>query len=335
VLRNTPPLDAICVFEVVGRLSSLTRAAHELFVTPSAVSHHINTLEQYLGVPLLRRVGNRVELTSEGRRYHNNVAAGIGQILQGTQQFRAASSTHFVRIAVCPPFASSWLIPRLRSFIQAHPTLSLLINASAHPPDLVRGEADIAIRYMEPADGDLVCAALGDNAVFPVCSPQLTRGRRALRSVHDLSEHTILRDLGELDHPTTRVWDRWLRAAGVAELRGCREIFFSSPELTQQAAIDGLGVALTRTLLAASSISQKTLVCPFGPALAVTSQFCVLCTGAQLRRREVGLFRQWLIKEAAMSTRRARPRAVHEGTGGRSAAPSVGPPTITQTLRRF
>lgn len=303
------PLNAIRVFSAVGRLLSLKKAADELGVTPSAVSHQISSLESFLGLRLLRREGNHIALTVEGKDYLRQIAGSLTQLSLATKWVQATKGQSILRVSVPPSLASMWLMPRIGRFTRAHPDIGLALVAT---PEVLVGRQmdrlDIAVRYgTEPPPG-VHADVLAVNEVLPVCSPLLLDGRHPLREPEDLRHHTLLESADELYYEESNPgWLGWLQAVNLAEIRNGRYLSFSPPQLMYQAVLDGLGVGLMRGLLVADSIVDGMLVCPFGPALALGTSYFVTCHRSAADRPDVVAFRRFLRQEAE-NTLAALPR---------------------------
>jgi LysR family glycine cleavage system transcriptional activator len=106
-----PPLKAIVTFEVVVRLGSISKAADELSLTPSAVSHQITNLEAQVGRKLFERTARGVALTLAGERYQQSLAGALAVIASAAENARA-EGTDVLRIQSSPSFAALWLVPR-------------------------------------------------------------------------------------------------------------------------------------------------------------------------------------------------------------------------------
>lgn len=301
------PLNALRVFAAVGRLASFSRAATELNVTASAVSHQMRTLENYLGVPLLNRTGSRIELTNAGKLYLQQVQEGLAQLARATRAIRAAKSERTLKISCAPSLSALWLMRRIGRFTESHPHIGLALTASRNLVDLHNGEYDLAIRYGRGAHEGFRCDLMSPNELFPVCSPRLVKGERPLRQPSDLRHHALLECTdGEYYDAANPGWHGWLQSAGVYDVPPQRYLNFSPRLLMQQAAIDGLGVGLSRTLLAADFLESRQLICPFGPVLELTSSYYLICPAATADRPEIAAFRNWLIAEAQESRARLR-----------------------------
>lgn len=299
--RRLPPLNALKAFEAAARHGSFTRAAEELCVTQGAVSHQVKALEGALGLRLFRRGHRRLGLTEAGRAYLEVARDAFDRIAAGTERVLGRHGAGALTVGTSPNFAAKWLVHRLGRFAEAHPGLDLRISASLHHADFARGDVDVAIRHGGGADWPgLHATRLCAEALFPVCAPALLRGRRALRSPADLRRHALLHldDRGD--------WAKWLAAAGAEGVDLARGPVFDQASLAIDAAVDGQGVALARTALAARDLIAGRLVRPFGPALPVPYAYWVVCPKATADLPKVAAFRAWLLGEAEADARRLR-----------------------------
>jgi LysR family glycine cleavage system transcriptional activator len=296
------PLNAVRVFARVGRLLNLSQAANELNVTPSAISHQIRALEEYLGVALLRRVGNKLTLTSAGRLYLHQVSEGLMQLTRATKTLKATKGQRILKISAAPSVATLWLMPRISRFMKAHPQIALALTASRELADFAQGQFDVAIWYGQAPKPGLRVEPLCQNELFPVCSPKLLKKRPPLREPSDLRHHTLLDSSDEIyyreGHPG---WQGWLQAAEVPDITGIRYLSFSPRTLLHRAVIDELGVGLSRTLLAADFLASGQLACPFGPSMPLASTYNLVCPESVADRADIAAFRAWIMKEAAES----------------------------------
>lgn len=197
-------------------------------------------------------------------------------------------------VTTSPNFAAKWLVHRLGDFAASHPGIDLRISASLHHVDFSREGVDIAIRRGEGRWPGLHVTRLADEELSPVCSPRLVRGRNGLHGPEDLARHTLLHLNDRRD------WQAWLEAAGLAIAASARGVVFNQASMAIDAAIDGQGVALARTALAAWDLRKGRLVRPFGPALAVPYAYWIVCPRANADLPHVASFRDWLLEQAAV-----------------------------------
>jgi LysR family glycine cleavage system transcriptional activator len=296
--RRLPPLNALKAFEAAARHESFTRAAEELCVTQGAISQQVKALEQELGLKLFNREPRRLVITGAGRDYLVVVRDALDRIAAGTEQLRQRQNSGVLTVSTSPNFASKWLVHRLGRFAEQHPAIDLRISAALHHVDFAREDVDMAVRHSDGNAPGLDVTRLCSEALFPVCSPDLLRGRHALRSIADLAHHTLL----HLD--SRQDWSKWLTAAGADTAARSRGPVFNQASMVIDAAVDGQGVALARTMLAASDLINGRLVCPFSLSLPVPYAYWVVCPKATAAMPKITEFRDWLLAEAAEDARR-------------------------------
>lgn len=307
------PLNAIRVFASVGRLLSLKKAADELGVTPSAVSHQISSLEEFLGLRLLRREGNHVALTIEGTTYLRQISANLAQLSRATKWLQATKGQTVLRIAAPPSLATLWLMPRIAAFTRARPDIA--VSVVSIPVLLMQRQMDrfdVTIRvYAEPPEG-VHSELLSTAEMIPVCSPALLKGRQPLREPADLARHSLLESDDDLyHHEATPGWLDWLQAVDLPDIRSDRYLNFSPPHLLHQAMLDGMGVGLAFELLAGDAIARGELVSPFGPSLPFPGSYYMSCEPSIAERADVLEFRTYLRAEAEKThavLRKTRPK---------------------------
>jgi len=293
-------LNALKAFEAAARHESFTRAAEELSVTQGAVSHQVKGLEDRLGVKLFSREAQRLAITAAGREYLDVVRDAMDRIAIGTERLLQRQSTGVLTVSTSPNFASKWLVHRLGRFAEAHPTIDLRISATIHHVDFAREDIDVAIRHGDGNEAGLHVTRLCTEELFPVCSPKLLRGRRALRRPDDLARHTLLHLNDRRD------WSKWLEAAAVTGLNLSRGPVLNQASMVIDAAVDGQGIALARTGLAAGDLITGRLVRPFSLALPVPYAYWIVCPTAAAELPKIETFRNWLLAEAADDERRLR-----------------------------
>jgi LysR family glycine cleavage system transcriptional activator len=300
VARRLPSLNALRAFEAAARHESFTQAAQELCVTQGAVSHQVKALEAELGLRLFQRERQRLVITEAGRSYLEVVRDAFDRVAAGTERLLQRQNAGVLTVSTSPNFAGKWLVHRLGRFAEAHPGIDLRVSASLHHIDFAREEVDLAVRHGDGRWPGLDVTRLCSEALFPVCSPTLLRGRgkRALRSPADLRHHVLL----HLDE--RRDWAKWLDAAGVAGADMTRGPVFNQASMAIDAAIDGQGVALARTALAVWDLLAGRLARPFRLELPVPYAYWIVCPKVNADLPKIALFRDWLVSEAAEDMRR-------------------------------
>jgi LysR family glycine cleavage system transcriptional activator len=299
--RRLPPLNALRAFESAARHLSFAKAAEELNVTPAAISHQIKGLEAQLGVKLFRRANRAIWLTEAGQACLPDLRDGFDRLAQGIERLRSQQSRGVLTVSAAPGFAGKWLVSRLDRFRSANPEIDVRLDASTQMSDFDRDGVDIAIRYglgkYEGVDSKLLLC----EEVSPVCSPRLVDGDPPLREPGDLRHHTLLHDAIFFHDEPFPDWRMWLAAAGVRDMDTERGPRFSSSEHALQAAIDGHGVALGRSVMAESDIEAGRLVRPFALSYPVSFAYYVVAPYGWRERPKVAAFARWLLAEAGVA----------------------------------
>ncbi len=196
-----------------------------------------------------------------------------------------------LNVSTSDGFAGRWLVPRLYRFNRAHGGVDVRVSTTGKLTNFQGDGIDIAIRYGSGNYPGLIAEFLTDEEVFPVCSPKLLKGAHPLRKPEDLKHHTLIRDTYPID------WAAWLSSANVKGVNPNKGLTFDSYTFAVEAAVQGEGVALGRTLLVASDLAAGRLVRPFKNTLKAMSSFYVVYPPEAIRRRKVKVFRDWLFSE--------------------------------------
>ncbi len=287
-MRRLPSLTGLKAFEAAARHESFTRAAEELCVTQGAVSHKVKALEEELGLKLFIREPQRLKLSDVGREYLTTIRHAFDMIADGTDKLHQQQSSGILTVTTSPNFAAKWLVYRLGQFAESHPEIDLRISASRQHIDFAREDVDMAIRHGDGRNLEgLDAIQLYREELFPVCSPNLN-----LREPSDLSTVALL----HLDNRND--WAKWLEAAGVGDMDRSGGLVMNQASMIIDAAVNGQGVALARTGLAAQDLLQGRLIRPFDLSLSVTYSYWIVCPKASTNLPKIITFRNWLLAEA-------------------------------------
>ena len=286
-----PPIQCLLTFEALARLRSVTQAAEELCVTPSAVSHRVKQLEQIIGTKLFGRAD--FSLTTEGGEYLAQVREGLAAL----QKFPGASALpgkRKLRLAVTPTFSRSILIPRLRQFTEAYPEIDVTLQVSIPFLDVVAEDADLMVRFGTGRYADVEHVCLMKDEVTPLASPAYVREHGPFEAVEDLQGEALLRSPLE-------PWRTWFAAHGLDWPEPAEGSQFNDIGLMCDAAAAGMGVALVRLKLGAPWLEHGSLVRlgshPVFASSVASPHSHDLCwrTGA-MDRWECAAFADWLRK---------------------------------------
>jgi DNA-binding transcriptional LysR family regulator len=284
-----PPIQCLVTFEALARLRSVTQAADELCVTPSAVSHRVRQLEQILGTKLFGRAD--FSLTTEGSEYLAHVREGL-TILERFPGKDGAQGKRKLRVAVTPTFARSMLMPRLRAFIEAYPEIDLTLQVSIPLLDVVAEDADLMIRFGTGRYADVEHLCLMRDDVTPLASPAYIRENGPFDSVEDLQGAKLLKSPLE-------PWRTWFLAHGVDAPEPAEGSSFNDVGLMCDAAAQGLGIALVRLKLGAPWLENGSLERVSARNVPSPHSHYLCWRTGTMDRWECQAFAEWLQKSLA------------------------------------
>ena len=290
-----PPLHSLKVFESVARLGHLSAAAAELHITIGAVSHQLRVLQDHLGLPLFEKRGRRLVLTQRGRVLQNSVSgamAGIGAGIREVLTYdEAADPETVLQVSLPPVLSQTWLSGRIFGFLAENPGIRLRADFSVAFSTIDWRKTDAAIVYGHPPWPGFWWRMLHGIQLTPVCSPQLLRGPRAIRSPADIVAHRLLHEDDGSE------WRRWLAQARVP-YPGEPDVYFDDFGMVLQAARDGHGVALVDDVIASRDLDEGRLVQPVALSVPAAKNYHCLCIEDNLRNPAIGRFIDWLVEQS-------------------------------------
>ncbi|MEQ5843894.1 LysR substrate-binding domain-containing protein [Paraburkholderia acidicola] len=303
-----PNMGALLAFEAAARHQSFTLAARELFLTESAVSRQINTLESNLGVRLFVRVKQRVVLTKAGKVYGVQVRRALESLDRDTLSIIAhGSGGGYLELAVLPTFASQWLIPRFADFNARYPDVRVNMGVRTDTFSFADTHFEAAIHYGKPTWPGTSSDFLFREEVVPICAASLLK--RRVKTPADLLAYPLL-------HSTTRPdgWATWFANLDIDDNRTMQGVRYELHTMLISAAAAGLGIALVPRFFVDTQLEQLGLVIPFNaPAIAEAAYYLVYPTELS-HGKPLASFREWLLQEAATYAA-ANPQLADSGDG--------------------
>lgn len=295
-----PPTAALRALEAAARHLSYTRAAEELFVTQSAVSHQIKHIETLWDIKLFERKGRRLVLTDAGHSIVPLVRDFIRRLTAAIEEITQAEETPaMLRVTLLQSFAFKWLVPRLGHFNHDHPDINVWISTSDELVDFDAMTADVGIRLGYGNWSSLYEELLLREYVFPVCSPRFLEQHGTPRQPGDLLELPLLRR-SAID--IMQRWRDWFKDAGVVVSKMPQGTQFPQTSLALQAAIDDQGVALARSAHVIDDIKAGRLVRLFpGVKSKSNLSYFFVCIPGRENEPQIAAFRDWLQREARIS----------------------------------
>ena len=300
-MRSIAHLNALRAFEASARHQSFSLAAQELNVTPAAVGQLVRTLEDWLGSPLfVRSTSGRARLvtTEVAEQALPDIRAGLERLAVGLERLRSGSAGGVLTVTVSPAFAAKWLLPRIERFQAAWPETDLRLDTSLKPVDFVAQRIDVGVRYGRGQWPGLAAEKLMDEEVYPVCAPALLT-TATLQAPGDLRGQVLIHDQSVDTSTGFASWQAWLRHAGVQGVPTDRGLRINNSAAVLQAAIDGQGVALARSVMAHDDLAAGRLVRLF-PQVRLESAlaYYVVYRPECIAQPKVAAFRDWLLREA-------------------------------------
>ncbi|MFZ5718764.1 MAG: LysR substrate-binding domain-containing protein [Pseudomonadota bacterium] len=277
-----PSLRAIAAFEAAARHESFTKAADELNLTQSAISHAIRSLEMRLGVDLFERFGRTVSLTEPGRAFASRLRLSLNLISEAFEAPARPGRSRLV-VAASPGIAERVLANRLPAFLAGHPDRELELRTAFGSAEVSAGDADVAVLYGAGACAGLAQQRLAGEVLFPVAAPTAPMPRRPEDLVHAALIH-------QPEHP----WRLWLEQVGLGELPAPAALIADSPLAALELARNGAGVCLARGLLVRDDLRAGRLVRLFDAEAALREDYAAVWNPASPRAEAVRPFVDWL-----------------------------------------
>lgn len=303
-----PPLIAVRFFEATARHLSVRQAAHELHVTPGAVSQQVRKLESFLGAALFDRQPRGLALTAAGRDYQAACSEALARIGQATSRLMAATERRVLLVSCTPGFAAQWLVPRLQDFLQQAPLLDVHVSTTNRLVDLQAEGVHFAVRHGRGPYPGLKAEVLLADDLIPVCSPRLVAPRRTAR-LSDITSDRLLHDGQRGDwrlwcetHDTHDTHDsgRGVHAVGTVDWQ--QGVVFAHSNGAVEAAVAGRGFALVRRALVARELAARELIGVQGRgALATPLAYHLVYLAETLIDPALRAFRDWMVAQAADS----------------------------------
>jgi len=296
-MEKLPPLAELRAFDAAARHLSFKKAAMELGVTPTAISHQIRLLERYCGRALFRRRPRPLALTDAGARLFPAIRSGFEAFAAAIAVVKQDGLREPLRVTPTNAFASRWLVPRLPAWANLHPEAPLEVIGTDTVLDLRAGDSDIAIRYATgrtvPTDG--IAEELLSDTFWPICSPRVLSSGR-LKPV-DLKKHVLVHAYWSPSDRNPPTWQKWLTVAcrkwrHVPDFKDMQHLSFREELHAIEAVIAGQGIGVFSDVLVGQELAAGTLVKAFDLSLAGYCFYVVRRRGHP-REKVIQAFSTW------------------------------------------
>lgn len=305
--QRLPSLSGLQAFESVARHASFTRAAEELGLSQTAVSHRISRLETQLGLRLFLRRGRQIALTEAAREYLTEVRDAFDALYRSTDRLLSRGDASRLTISSLISFAAKWLVPRIAEFQSGHPAVDVRILTSSIPVDFEREEIDLAIRYGSGDWPGLRADLLFHEDLTPICSPGFLGDSVRQLDPTDLPGYRLIEISTYPDD-----WHHWLESTVRADSALLEpdtlafDLKFDLAFAAIEAAMDGAGIAMGRRSLIENDLAAGRLVAPFADRVPRRAYYLVAPQETADRPKIAG-FRRWLLESLATDAQLDRP----------------------------
>lgn len=301
-MKWMPSTQALRALESFARHGSVWKAADELNLTRSAVSHQLRLLERDLGFQLFNRIGTRIELTEQGLGYALDVRKALNTISGSAVRHANRGVSGTVNVCCTPGFASSWLCAHISNFHEIHPDVRLIISTPMRLDDVSNPDVDVFISFGTGHWPDMKVELLVEVEFTPLCSPVLINKNMGLSDPADVRKICLLHLVDDDD------WVSWLTVAGLDPSLAKNGITFSDMNLVYSAATSGQGIAMGDEFICRSAMATGLLVRPFDINIRSARSYYLVVSEAKSDNKTVMAFCDWL-KEEVMKNEATLPSA--------------------------
>ncbi len=286
--KKYPPLHLLSIFEAAARLESFKLASEELFITPSAVSHQIKSLEEHIGFELFQRKSRGVKLNKAGEFYFQYIQQGLASFETGTKKVISKYSSPILKISTFSTLASHIVIPQLGHFQNAHPDIDIRVETSTDMTDLRYEDYDLALRIGQGSWPGVEIRKLFELFITPVCSPEFAE-KHQLKDLSQIQNVPLI-DMSNLDN----IWPRWSHKMSIPRIEPSNHLAFNNYDYAMQAAAEGLGLALAMLPIENYAIKTGRLVCPFDAQTKYDQDLYAVYRTEDSHRHDIQCFLDWL-----------------------------------------
>lgn len=287
-MMHLPLLNALKTFVVAGRYLNFTKAAEDLLVSPSAVSHQIRVLEEYLEVKLFIRQSRALSLTQEGEELHAALVGPFDAIARAIQNVLQYKRRESINIALRPFFSGGWLAPRLNLFWGQHPDIEIDLIHMIKAPDFNSDNIDLAILWGKGDWPGMEVKLLLPGALTPICSAELLEREGRPTSPAELSRFTLIHD------EDRSAWDAWLSKAGAGNVSSKGKLIIDDTNVRVQSIQNSQGIMLGCPILLKPQLDSGRLVQLFDICLDTYNYYLVYPKN-QVLSDSMTTFIDWLL----------------------------------------
>lgn len=291
-MAETPPLQAVKVFDAVARHLNFTKAANELNMTQSAVSYQVKLLEDFVGTALFRREARGVALSEHGSAVAPLVRRALGDLAQAFRSAKTETANLLV-ISTMHTFATTWLAPRIGSFQMENPDLAVRLDISSHLANFHDDGVDIAIRSGKGVWPGIRSHLIGGGNFTVVCNPLYYERIGKPKTPADLTDCIFI-------GPRDDWWAVWFAKAGIEPPAAFNRpgIDVETQQMAAVLAAAGHGLALVHLGFVTEEFKTGKLIQPFDVMASSGFNYYLVYADSSRLPNKTKLFRDWILKEA-------------------------------------
>ena len=286
-------LRGLRTFCVAARYESFRTAGEELFITASAVSHQIKSLEDQLGEQLFDRTSRELSLTETGRSLYEEAKPLIEQLDAVVAKYKTGAVSSSIRISVQPFFASEYFVPRLSEFTTRHPEIDIQVGSSDESAEKHPSDADLSIRLFRSPPPNMPSNLLFPLRMVPAGSPDFKKAM-SVRKKRIVSEFPLI---VHETHP--KAWKKWAKAAGIELPKNPKIIRLDSMIAVVRAAQRGIGAALVPVPIGELWFKEGSIVRLFKDEYVANVSYYLVCSEDRAEDESVVLLRDWIVRNFA------------------------------------
>ncbi len=286
-------LRGLRTFCIAARYESFRTAGEELFITASAVSHQIKSLEEELGEQLFDRSSRELKLTETGKSFYEEVGPLVEQLDTVAAKYKKGASTRSIRMSVQPFFASEYFVPRLSEFTRKHPEIDIQVGTSDESAEKHPSDVDLSIRLFRSPP-----ANMPSNLLFPL--RMVVAGSAEFKKNLRVRKKKIVSDFPVIVHEThPKAWKKWSKAAGIELPENSKITRLDSMIAVVRAAQRGIGAALVPVPIGELWFKEGSVVPLFKEEYLADVSYYLVCSEDSADDENVSLLRRWIVDNFA------------------------------------
>ncbi|MDG1996925.1 MAG: LysR substrate-binding domain-containing protein [Emcibacteraceae bacterium] len=300
--RNLPPFTALKAFEAAAKHNSFKTAAEDVSLSPSAISHQIRLLEDYLGFQLFIRDKGFVRLSERGVEYYSSIQTIFDDLEQTTQDFRIHQNKTNIVINLFHSFLSSWLYEKLPDFQKKHPDIELSFISSDNPPEYDKFEFDVAIYFGQKPLSGVKSIHLLDDCMTMVASPEMAASLPKTDDIFDLEHVPFLHCTCE-----TKEWEIWFNSFGQPCPKSEYQLNTNDRSMVLKGAAQNMGIAIGRQPFMDKHLKNGTLVVPYDKYIDTGYKYYFTYPKSLEQNENIIHFEKWLVEQCQHLTAPSSP----------------------------